>query len=310
MDRPRNLRRRVASFGAVLIAAGVASAAVAQDAPSGLRERAGELVERLEKLEPPSLDTLLARAATVDSLPAGVPYLARFPGPLPGLHVGAPVLAQGIRIGTVRDVVVAFATGATEVTASVTITLDIVPDRVVLDGARLTSDEALRAAVEALAARGLRARVAGAGTRFDEARIELVLDPQAPPPPASVPGAAPELPTLPPEPDRLRIELDRLLGRLAALPVEQMGADLAATLETLRELATAPELRTALVSLAAAADRLPDLVARLEPEATLWSDLRALLREVDGATRALRLLLEYLERHPDALIRGRGGATP
>jgi hypothetical protein len=179
-NRARHLRCRVCPVGVALVAVGVTSAAVAQDAPAGLRQRAGELVERPEWLEPASLESLLARAAAVDALPIGVSYLARFLGPLPGLRVGTTLLAQGIRIGTVHEVVVAFARGTTEVTASVVVTLDIIPDRVVLDGARPSSDDALRDAAAA--------RVTGAVLRRDghakgsmvvDARWELLAGPDA-----------------------------------------------------------------------------------------------------------------------------------
>lgn len=346
MHPQTGLLRHVAALAVVSLAVGSPSTALAQDAPAGLRQRAGDLAGRLDEVDATRLEALLTRAATAGALPAGVAYLARFPGPVPGLQVGAPVLAQGVRVGTVRGVAVAFATGTAEVTASVAVTFDIVPHRVVLDGVPLTSEEALRAAVDALVGRGLRVRVAGGGFPLGAAVVELVLDPAAAPPVASAATDASELPTLPPEPDRVRVALERLLARLATLPLEQMGEDLAATTQALRELAAAPELRAALASLAATADMLPGLAARLEPEATaalavlgdaaraarvaaeratvtiasldgtmgpkapLWSDLRSVLREVDGATRGLRLLLEYLERHPDALIRGRTGAAP
>jgi paraquat-inducible protein B len=35
--------------------------------------------------------------------------------------------------------------------------------------------------------------------------------------------------------------------------------------------------------------------------------LNALLKELTGAARSIRVFADYLERHPDALIRGKTG---
>ena len=40
------------------------------------------------------------------------------------------------------------------------------------------------------------------------------------------------------------------------------------------------------------------------------NDLQALLREVTGATRALRQVLDLLQRQPDVLVRGRRDGPP
>jgi paraquat-inducible protein B len=42
--------------------------------------------------------------------------------------------------------------------------------------------------------------------------------------------------------------------------------------------------------------------------AALQVDVGAALRELSSASRALARLAEYLERHPDALLRGRAPA--
>lgn len=322
----------------------LASPAPAQETTPGPVQQAQAMGERLQELDAAQLRAALAQATAGDALPEGVPFVARFAGQVDGLRVGAPVLAHGIRVGTVRDISVDFVAGPAAVEASVAVDLDLVPERIVVDGARLTSPEALRAAIGGLVARGLRARLVAGEFPLGRAAIELVVDPAAAPPPVA--GGQDELPTLPPEPDRLRGELERLLARLAALPLERIAADVGTSAVALRELLSGPELRAAIAGVAEAADVLPGLAARLEPEAVallagltnaaaaarhaaertagtvasldgtigarapLWTDLHALLLEADGAMRGLRLLLDYLERHPDALIRGRTGAAP
>jgi paraquat-inducible protein B len=42
--------------------------------------------------------------------------------------------------------------------------------------------------------------------------------------------------------------------------------------------------------------------------APLRYDLNAMLKELTGAARSIRVFADYLERHPDALLRGKVGA--
>jgi paraquat-inducible protein B len=44
----------------------------------------------------------------------------------------------------------------------------------------------------------------------------------------------------------------------------------------------------------------------LDADSPLQFKLRMALDEIGGAARSLRLLVDYLERHPEALIRGKG----
>jgi paraquat-inducible protein B len=39
-------------------------------------------------------------------------------------------------------------------------------------------------------------------------------------------------------------------------------------------------------------------------------ELRDALRQISAAARSLRVLSDFLERHPDALLRGKGGEKP
>jgi paraquat-inducible protein B len=121
--------------------------------------------------------------------------------------------------------------------------------------------------------------------------------------------------------------------------VERAGNELAA-------LATGPEVRGALASVGQSAQELQTLAAGLDarltpaidailraaatietaagdgattfaglersmgPRSALWGELLQTSRELAATTRSLRLLVEYLERHPDALLRGRPETVP
>ena len=52
------------------------------------------------------------------------------------------------------------------------------------------------------------------------------------------------------------------------------------------------------------------LDATFGSRSTFQADLQTLLREVTGATRTLRQVLDLLQRQPDVLIRGKRGGPP
>jgi paraquat-inducible protein B len=58
-----------------------------------------------------------------------------------------------------------------------------------------------------------------------------------------------------------------------------------------------------LPALTAVAD---DANALLSPTSTVSTELRQLLIELRDAARSIRLMADYLEQHPEALIRGKG----
>ena len=53
--------------------------------------------------------------------------------------------------------------------------------------------------------------------------------------------------------------------------------------------------------------REPDASRLLSPDSTVSTELRKLLLELNESARSMRLLADYLERHPEALIRGKEG---
>ncbi len=143
----------------------------------------------------------------------------------------------------------------------------------------------------------------------------------------------------------LASRLDPLIASLTRT-AEMAGPAAVETLTAAQAVITGPELREALANLTALSAELRDLPGRLEARgaplltsaaratdqagqaaadarrtiaaldatlgsrSTFQSDLQTLLREVTGATRALRQVLDLLQRQPDVLIRGKQGGPP
>ena len=135
---------------------------------------------------------------------------------------------------------------------------------------------------------------------------------------------------MPAELEALESSVTSVLDRLAALPLPELIADLRETIRGIDTLVTSPDTVGAVAALNQAAVRLQALLQTLDQrvgplfvqaQSTLASadglvgansqaryDLDALLKELTGAARSIRVLADYLERHPEALLRGKAGA--
>src|SRR6266513_2577751 len=110
-------------------------------------------------------------------------------------------------------------------------------------------------------------------------------------------------------------KLASLLAKLDRLPLESIGADLKNALETLDQTMknldkTLPSVQTTLEEARRAIASVDRLATNADttlvgPNAPAQQELRDALQEVTAAARALRVLADSIERHPESLIRGR-----
>jgi paraquat-inducible protein B len=111
-----------------------------------------------------------------------------------------------------------------------------------------------------------------------------------------------QLPTMPGQLDAMEATVGRILAKIDGLPIEEIGSDVQKA---------AAELKSTLVSARGALDSarstLDNTGKLVEPNSALNSDLAKTLREVSQTARSVRVLADYLERHPESLIRGKTG---
>ena len=118
-----------------------------------------------------------------------------------------------------------------------------------------------------------------------------------------------EIPTVPTPFEALTSDLTRIVSRVQSLPLESIGKNLDRSLQNLAASLENAERVTrqldaeVLPALTAVAN---DANALLSPTSTVSTELRQLLIELRDAARSIRLMADYLERHPEALIRGKG----
>ncbi|HVZ10678.1 MlaD family protein [Rhodopila sp.] len=271
----------------------------------------------------------------------GVPFLIRFASDVRGLAAGAPVQILGIRVGTVRSVGLDVAPDGNSFTVPVTIELEPAQFPAQAAAHRPTTPDEIYAAADALVRRGLRARIGTTDLMGGTALVTLGFLPDQTRATLDRSGPVPVLPAGPSVRDAMLDRLGPLLDKLADAPLDQVFAQLLAAATAMKELATGPELRDALAQLRDAATELRTVAQGVGPRAdTLFDslnvtvrnankavdrasqtlatvdlqlgdrspvlgELRGLLRELQGAARSMRLLAEYLERNPNALLIGK-----
>ncbi|CAN7726249.1 intermembrane transport protein PqiB [Paraburkholderia hospita] len=227
-----------------------------------------------------------------------------------GLIVGAPVDFFGVVVGEVSAIHTRF----DPVTKQFSLPVEIYfyPGRFTSRyrsggaGGRVTANP--RQLVDYMVAHGLREQLRMGNLLTGQLYIAADFFPTAPKAEINWSATPPELPTVPGGLQSLQGSISNLRAKLNKIPYEGIGkdaeetqADAATLLEQLRTEVT-PQARG---TLAAAQTALNSAKSVLQPDSTLQQGTTDALSEVARTAAAFRTLSDYLERHPDALIRGK-----
>lgn len=239
----------------------------------------------------------------------------RFDQPLRGLNVDAPVEFLGVPIGRVVSVKLDY--DEQNKNFPVVVGAVIFPNR--LGAAHDKLSQALGGNTEEHAARlmqmfverGLRAQARTGNLLTGQLYISLDFDPRAPQVAFDQQARPMVIPTIAGSFDKLQEQLQAMVDKLSKLPIESLADNLNGSLDELRQ--TLKQVN---------GDVLPQLQRTLErSEQTLQNANQALadgspqrqqlgdtLEEVQRAVRSVRVLSDYLSRHPESLIRGRNSS--
>ena len=246
--------------------------------------------------------------------PDGDPHYVRmrFSQALRGLDVGAPVEVVGVNIGSV----VAVDLGYQRQNGSfpVIVTAKLYPRRMgqayeaLAAQGKTESVETLAAFVGTLVNRGLRAQPRSGSLLTGKLYIALDFLPASPRAAFDASIRPLELPTVNGTYEELEANIGRLVKKVNDLPLEQIAADLHTDLtdlhETLSELHSRV-LPSAVDTLSALHGTLDSADRTLDVESPLQRGLAETLSETRGTLQAVHELADYLDRHPDAVLRGR-----
>jgi paraquat-inducible protein B len=256
-------------------------------------------------------------------------WLLYFDGGVRGLKSGAPVEIQGIQVGQVLDVNLEF--DVEKEAFSIPVLIETEPDRIRSTGKMPEGAESQRI-MDYLVAKGMRAQLKTGSLITGQLLVTIDMHPEAPPAKINWDGVYPELPTVPTAMEEITTSLTQLLKKLEKLPIEQIGYDLRDTVSGAKRLVNSPELQESAAALNDTLNQAQKFVAALNagvaPELkTAVSNLNAALiqaqklsrslnsnvapqadrtlKELQSAARSIKIWAEYLERHPEALIRGK-----
>jgi len=236
----------------------------------------------------------------------------RFAQALRGLDVGAPIEFVGVNIGSVVAVDLGYE--PQDKSFPVIVTAKVYPRRmgtayeVLVAQGKTESEETLAAFVGTMVNRGLRAQPRSASLLTGKLYIALDFLPASPRAAFDASIRPLELPTVNGTFQELEASIGRLVKKVNDLPLEQIAADLHTDLKDLHE--TLSELHTqvlpnAVDTLSALHRTLDSADRTLDVESPLQRSLTETLSESRSTLQAVRELADYLDRHPDALLRGR-----
>ncbi len=256
-------------------------------------------------------------------------YLANFDQAARGLVRGAPVELHGLEVGTVTDVTIEYR--PEEAAFNTSVLLEVYPDRV-QEYVRGDAAEG-RKGLEDLVAQGLRAQLKTGNLLTGALFVDINIFKDAPPAEVGTQRGYPVIPTIPGRFEELTQTLTRIASRLDDVPFDEIGANLNETAQGMSQVLNSDQTRQTLASLAELMEDMQEVArqmnegmmpavaaslahtervlsnaeALLAPDSPASIELKRLLREMADAARSIRSMAEYLEQHPEALIRGKAG---
>ena len=233
-----------------------------------------------------------------------------------GLSPGAPVDFRGITIGEVKSIGVQFDRSEREFLMPVLVT--VYPDRLRrADGVRDVPEQQAerKERLSALIARGLRAQLRTGNLLTGQIYVALDFFPKEKPAKVDMTKNPIEVPTVANSLDEIQNQVQEIATKLNKIPYEQIAGDLRTTLATLDKTLKAAETTVTRIN----NDVTPEITAAMKDarktlssaertladDSPLQTDVRQTLQELTRAAGSIRVLTDYLERHPESLLRGK-----
>ncbi|MGN6320080.1 MlaD family protein [Trinickia sp.] len=275
-----------------------------------------------------------------------VTYTVRFPGAVGQLDEGAPVRLRGFRVGQVAHVELRYdaRTGTLDTPVEIAIDstkLGLADAAKPADGNwRPVVDDMLRR----LVSNGLRARLAQDPPLIGQRGVALDFVQGAPSATLTARAGETDIPSVSSgdidaimaKADDIMTKADHVATKIDALPIEQTGEDIRRIAGRVRALSSSPQIADSLDHLDRSVAQIDRTLREVSPQiGPLVTQLRQTAREADSAVatanrtiggdpmrqndlpealrqltdmaRSVRALADYLDRHPEALVRGKGG---
>jgi len=247
------------------------------------------------------------------------PFIMYFGGTLRGLSAGAPVELHGIGVGEVKSVGVEYDERAGLLAFPVVV--ELYPQRL-LGHAQAASAVRVnsRAMIDSLVAHGLRAELKTGNLLTGQKFVSLDMHHDVPKDKVGWAEQPAIFPTISNGLDDIQDSVGVIAKKLSKVPFDQLSARLMAAMSSLDQTLKsadkflknvdgnlAPQVQATLSEAQAALKNAKDLLGQ---DAPLENDLGSTLLQVSRAAKSISALVDYLERHPESLLRGKPAGTP
>jgi paraquat-inducible protein B len=270
-------------------------------------------------------------------------FILYFPESVNGLDVGAPVKFKGVQLGRVTRIMLGYdqKPGTSDVAVLIELDEKTATEKTTRE-LDLSNPEFMKSAID----RGLRARLESQSLVTGLLYIELGMHPDSVARNQQAGNTFMEIPTIPSNLQEIVSRFMQAIARISQIPIEDLVASFTSLAKNLDGLVQDPKLRATIASLDGAAQEAETLLRSVHGEVKpLSQDLRATatdarkaldelrgfaqsaqgltkegsplryqlstaLTELTNAARSLRVLADYLEREPQALLTGKNPGKP
>jgi len=230
-----------------------------------------------------------------------------------GLNIGAPVLLRGIPVGKVTGINLEINAKTSEI--HIPVIVEVEPERIIILNKQANMN--LIQNIEHLISKGLRAQLQTGSLLTGQLFIGLDLFPNTKVVTHSNNTGYQEFPTTANPVNQIANSAQAVLDKISKLPLETMTTEINKTLETLQgtskaataSLVTANGTMSTLDQTMKSADKTlisaQKVLTTLEPGSSSQYELNQLLQELTQTANSVKQLTDYLQTHPDSLIRGK-----
>jgi len=252
-------------------------------------------------------------------------FVMYFGGSLRGLSPGAPVELQGITVGEVKRVDVQYDERAGSLAFPVSV--ELYPQRLrghLLKTGRAaaahTAEPDSRGMIDSLVGHGLRAELKTGNLLTGQKFVSLDMHHDVPKEKVDWADQPAIFPTISSGLDDIQDSVGVIAKKLSRVPFEQLSTRLIGAMNSLDQTLKsadrllhnidsnlAPQVQATLSEAQAALKNAKELLGQ---DAPLENDLGSTLLQVSRAAKSISALVDYLERHPESLLRGKPPGAP
>ena len=242
-------------------------------------------------------------------------FVAEFNDSVRGLTIGAPLDFRGITIGEVSGIYTRFDRETRKL--GIVVEVAFYPERFTNryesgpTGGPVVQNT--RDFADYLVSKGLRLQLRTGNLLTGQRYLAVDFFPDAPKAKIDWSKSPPQYPTVPNTLQSLQDSMSRLVTKLNNIPFEAIGKNTQETLQSANALLT--HLDTDVVppakdALTAANGAMASANSALQPDSALQQNAADAMSQLAQTAAAVRTLADYLERHPEALVRGKPENKP